>query len=88
MTLAGVLDRWRDEKTGVRVESCTIVTTAANELLESVPHDRMPVCWRAMRAKPGSINRRLVRPRFAILNSCSFPERLLRWSRRLSAVSS
>lgn len=43
MTLAGLWDRWRDQKTGVRVESCTIVTTEANELLESVPHDRMPV---------------------------------------------
>ena len=42
-TLAGLWDRWRDPITGIRVESCTIVTTKANELLESVPHDRMPV---------------------------------------------
>ena len=43
ITLAGLWDRWRDERTGIRVESCTIVTTKANGLLSAVPHDRMPV---------------------------------------------
>lgn len=41
--LAGVWERWRDALTGVVVESCAIVTTAANALLQAVPHDRMPV---------------------------------------------
>ncbi len=41
--LAGLWDRWVDRATGIAVESCTIVTTDANELLASVPHDRMPV---------------------------------------------
>ena len=41
--LAGLWDRWTDPVTGVRVETCTIITTDANALLASVPHDRMPV---------------------------------------------
>lgn len=43
MALAGLWDRWTDPATGVPVDSCTIVTTEANALLASVPHDRMPV---------------------------------------------
>lgn len=43
MALAGLWDRWTDPTTGIAVDSCTIVTTEANELLSSVPHDRMPV---------------------------------------------
>ena len=43
MTLAGLWDRWRDPVTGVVLESCTVITTEANELLANVPHDRMPV---------------------------------------------
>ena len=38
---AGLWDRWRDEG-GKVVESCTILTTEANEVLKEV-HDRMPV---------------------------------------------
>jgi putative SOS response-associated peptidase YedK len=38
---AGVWDRWRSPA-GQVVESCSILTTAPNELLEGV-HDRMPV---------------------------------------------
>jgi putative SOS response-associated peptidase YedK len=41
--LAGLWERWRDDITGVSIESCTIITTEANELLASLPHDRMPV---------------------------------------------
>src|SRR6185436_10257755 len=41
--LAGLWDRWSDRRTGIAVDSCTIVTTEANDLLASVPHDRMPV---------------------------------------------
>ena len=41
--VAGLWERWRDDFTGVVVESCAIVTTDANTLLQSVPHDRMPV---------------------------------------------
>lgn len=36
---AGLWDRWEGEET---IESCTIITTDANELLQQV-HDRMPV---------------------------------------------
>ena len=38
---AGVWDRWRSPG-GQMLESCSILTTAANELLDDV-HDRMPV---------------------------------------------
>ena len=38
---AGLWDAWRDPQ-GEVVESCTIITTEANELLQPV-HDRMPV---------------------------------------------
>lgn len=38
---AGLWDTWRDPR-GEVVESCTIITTEANELLQPI-HDRMPV---------------------------------------------
>ena len=38
---AGLWDTWRDLR-GDIVESCTIITTEANELLQPI-HDRMPV---------------------------------------------
>lgn len=38
---AGLWAGWRDPQTGELVESCTIVTTRANELVAGV-HDRMP----------------------------------------------
>lgn len=38
---AGLWERWKDEE-GKVIESCTILTTEANELLQPV-HDRMPV---------------------------------------------
>ena len=41
MTLAGLWESWRSPK-GEMVESCTIVTTAANRLLAEI-HGRMPV---------------------------------------------
>jgi len=40
MALAGIWERWSGE--GVTVESCAILTTAANEAVAPV-HDRMPV---------------------------------------------
>jgi putative SOS response-associated peptidase YedK len=39
--LAGLWERWKDEG-GATVESCTIITTEANELIRPI-HDRMPV---------------------------------------------
>jgi putative SOS response-associated peptidase YedK len=41
--LAAVWDRWKDPVTGIRVESVAVITTEANDLLASVPHERMPV---------------------------------------------
>lgn len=40
--LAGLYEFWTDPATGDEVVSCTIITTAANDLLAPV-HDRMPV---------------------------------------------
>jgi len=40
---AGIWDRWKNRD--VKIKSCAIVTTDANELLEPV-HDRMPVILR------------------------------------------
>ena len=40
--LAGLWETWKDPATGKSVESCTILTTSANELVAPV-HDRMPV---------------------------------------------
>jgi len=39
---AGLWEEWIDRETGECVESCTIITTEANELVEPV-HERMPV---------------------------------------------
>jgi len=39
---AGLWERWQDRAGGAAVESCTIVTTAANATLAPL-HDRMPV---------------------------------------------
>jgi len=39
---AGLWEHWTDPSDGTRVESCTIVTTEANELLKPI-HPRMPV---------------------------------------------
>lgn len=39
---AGLWETWKSKDTGEIVRSCTILTTAANGLIESV-HDRMPV---------------------------------------------
>jgi putative SOS response-associated peptidase YedK len=39
---AGLWATWRDPETGEKLDSCTIITTSANELVAGV-HDRMPV---------------------------------------------
>jgi putative SOS response-associated peptidase YedK len=39
---AGLWEEWLDKQTGELLETCTIVTTQANEVLKPV-HDRMPV---------------------------------------------
>jgi putative SOS response-associated peptidase YedK len=39
---AGLYDEWLHRETGELIETCTIITTEANELLEPV-HERMPV---------------------------------------------
>lgn len=40
--MAGLWESWTDTATGELLESCTILTTSANELVEPL-HDRMPV---------------------------------------------
>jgi putative SOS response-associated peptidase YedK len=42
MAFAGLWERWHDEKEDKDIESCTILTTAANELVGRF-HTRMPV---------------------------------------------
>ncbi len=39
---AGLWEEWIDKKSGEMLETCTIITTTANAVLEPV-HDRMPV---------------------------------------------
>ncbi len=39
---AGLWEEWLDKQTGEMTETCTIITTEANEVLKPV-HDRMPV---------------------------------------------
>jgi putative SOS response-associated peptidase YedK len=39
---AGLWEEWLDKQTGELLETCTIITTEANEILKAV-HDRMPV---------------------------------------------
>ncbi|HEX8396389.1 MAG TPA: SOS response-associated peptidase, partial [Pyrinomonadaceae bacterium] len=39
---AGLWESWIDKETGEETESCTIITTEANDVLKPV-HDRMPV---------------------------------------------
>src|SRR5215203_1882501 len=43
---AGLWEEWADKETGELIETCTIITTEANEVLEPV-HDRMPVILKA-----------------------------------------
>jgi putative SOS response-associated peptidase YedK len=43
---AGLYEEWLDKESGELVETCTIITTEANEVLEPV-HDRMPVILKA-----------------------------------------
>lgn len=43
---AGLWEEWLDKQTGELMETCTIITTTANEVLKPV-HDRMPVILKA-----------------------------------------
>lgn len=43
---AGLFEEWLDKATGELLETCTIITTEANEVLKPV-HDRMPVILHA-----------------------------------------
>lgn len=42
MAFAGLWESWHDEETDRDIESCTIITTGANQLVARL-HDRMPV---------------------------------------------
>ena len=65
--LAGLWERW--EKGGEPVESCTILTTEANELMQPI-HERMPVIippeqyglWLDPRCKDSEKLAKLLRP--------------------------
>lgn len=39
---AGLYEEWLDRETGEQIETCTIITTEANKVLEPI-HERMPV---------------------------------------------
>ncbi len=39
---AGLYEQWLDRESGEQIETCTIITTEANKVLEPI-HDRMPV---------------------------------------------
>lgn len=43
---AGLYEEWLDKESGELLETCTIITTEANKVLEPV-HDRMPVILKA-----------------------------------------
>ncbi len=43
---AGLYEEWLDKQTGELLETCTIITTEANDVLKPV-HDRMPVILKA-----------------------------------------
>ena len=43
---AGLWEEWLDKQTGELLETCTIITTEANEVLKPI-HDRMPVILKA-----------------------------------------
>lgn len=40
---AGIWDIWSDPETEETIKSFSIITTSANELLQKIPHHRMPV---------------------------------------------
>lgn len=42
LAFAGLWETWTDRENGSRLESCTILTTAANRFMSQI-HDRMPV---------------------------------------------
>ncbi len=43
---AGLYEEWLDRETGEQIETCTIITTEANKVLEPI-HERMPVILQA-----------------------------------------
>jgi putative SOS response-associated peptidase YedK len=43
VALAGIWDEWTDKGTGELVRSFAVITTSPNELLQQLPHHRMPV---------------------------------------------
>jgi putative SOS response-associated peptidase YedK len=65
-SFAGLWERWHDPE-GEEIESCTILTTTANELMQPI-HDRMPVIldsegeneWLSPRSAPDSLHAVLV----------------------------
>lgn len=43
---AGIYDTWEDPKSGNLINSFAIITTAGNECLKKIPHDRCPLILR------------------------------------------
>jgi putative SOS response-associated peptidase YedK len=66
---AGLWEEWLDKQTGELLETCTIITTEANDVLKPV-HDRMPVIlqsdgydeWLDTKVKDTSRLRELLKP--------------------------
>lgn len=43
---AGLYEKWTDKETGEAIDTCTIITTEANDILKPI-HERMPVILKA-----------------------------------------
>jgi putative SOS response-associated peptidase YedK len=60
--IAGLYDRWEDPKTGLVVVSYTILTVAANELVRSINHDRMPAILQTKEDEAQWVNPDIIEP--------------------------
>jgi putative SOS response-associated peptidase YedK len=66
---AGLWEHWQDDAAGEEIESCTLLTTEANELMEPI-HNRMPVIldpkdydlWLDPKVKNSELLQPLLRP--------------------------
>jgi putative SOS response-associated peptidase YedK len=71
MVMAGLWARWKDPKSGDEIQSCTILTTGSNEIMDEL-HNRMPVIlaesdWAMWLGEDPATNEELL----AMLKPCS-----------------